>query len=58
MNPWVLIVAQYGLPFALDLARIIATKTEPTVADWEALADKYAGKTAQQYLDNSPLKPK
>lgn len=50
MNPWVLIVANYGLPFALELARIIESKGDPTAADFEALIAKYGTETLPELL--------
>ena len=51
MNPaWVAIIAQYGLEFAIELAKILENKNNPTSADFQALKDKYASKTAAQYL--------
>lgn len=50
MNPWVLIIAQYGLPFALQLKQIIVEKGEPTVADFQELITKYGTETLEQKL--------
>lgn len=50
MNPWVWIVAQYGLEFAIELAALLKNKAEPTADDFRALKTKYAGKTAAEYL--------
>ncbi len=40
MSPWVTIVANYGLPFAIELAKLIAEKTDPTADDFRALGVK------------------
>lgn len=53
MNPWVSIIAQYGLEFAIELAKIIEDKTDPTSADFQALKAKYGTKTADQFLDEA-----
>lgn len=50
MNPWVQIVARYGLEFAIDLAKIIEDKTNPTPEDFQKLKVKYGTKTADDYL--------
>lgn len=51
MNPWVIIVATYGLQFALELAKIIEDKTDPTAADFQALIAKYGTETLQEKYD-------
>lgn len=50
MNPWVTIIAQYGLQFALELASIIKAKTDPTPDDFLALIAKYGTETLDQKL--------
>ena len=50
MNPWIPIIAQYGLEFAIELAAILARKTDPTPEDFTALKTKYASMTAADYL--------
>lgn len=50
MNPWVTIIAQYGLQFAFDLASIIKDKTDPTAEDFQALIAKYGTETLDQKL--------
>lgn len=50
MNPWMLIIAQYGLPMALELRKIIADGNEPTVADFQLLIEKYGTETLEQKL--------
>lgn len=41
MSPWVTIVANYGLPFAIELAKLIAEKKDPTADDFRELGRKY-----------------
>lgn len=50
MSPWITIVATYGIQFALELAKIIEDKTDPTAADFQALIDKYGTETLEQKL--------
>jgi len=50
MNPWVMIIAQYGIPFAFDLKKLIEEKNEPTAADFAALVGKYGTETLEQKL--------
>lgn len=57
MNPWVIIVATYGLQFALELAKIIEDKTDPTAADFQALIAKYGTETLQEKYDKLKAKP-
>jgi hypothetical protein len=51
MNPWIIILAQYGLPFVLDLKQILETKSEPTVEDFQELIKKYGSETLEQKLE-------
>lgn len=55
MNPWVAIIAQYGVEFAIELAALIKAKTDPTPEDFLALKTKYAAKTAADYLAEAQL---
>lgn len=58
MNPWVAIVAKYGIEFAIDLARIINDKSNPTAEDFSKLKLKYGTKEADDYLlSSAELKP-
>ena len=41
MNPWILIIAQYGLPAALEIKKLFAQTAEPTVEDFQKLVEKY-----------------
>ena len=50
MNPWIAIVAQYGLQFALELAQIISSKSDPTPDDFKALITKYGTETLDEKL--------
>lgn len=50
MNPWVSIIANYGLQFALELATIIKNKIDPTPEDFQALIAKYGTETLEQKL--------
>lgn len=50
MNPWVTIIAQYGLPLALELKQIIEEKGEPTSQDFLNLIQKYGSETLEQKL--------
>ncbi len=50
MNPWVMIIAQYGLPFALELTKLFEAKADPTSADFQALITKYGTETLEQKL--------
>lgn len=50
MNPWVTIIATYGIQFALELAKIIEEKTDPTAADFQALITKYGTETLAEKL--------
>lgn len=58
MNPWIPIIATYGIQFALDLSKIIADKTDPTPADFQSLIDKHGTLTLQdklvEYLKTHP----
>jgi hypothetical protein len=54
MNPWVAIIAQYGIEFAIELSQIIAAKTDPTAGDFKALKLKYGSKSAADYLAEAP----
>jgi hypothetical protein len=49
-NPWVIIIAQYGLQFAFELAAIIKDKTDPTADDFKALITKYGTETLDEKL--------
>lgn len=57
MNPWVAIIAQYGIEFAIELSQIIATKGDPSPEDFKALKVKYGSKTAADYLAEVPPAP-
>ena len=50
MNPWPVIIAQYGIEFAIELIALLKSKPDPTPEDFRALKDKYASKSADQYL--------
>jgi hypothetical protein len=50
VNPWVLIVAQYGLPVALELAKMLSVKADPKPEDWQTLIDKYGTETIAEKL--------
>jgi hypothetical protein len=50
MNAWIILIARYGLPFALELSRIFKDGREPTTADFEGLISKYGSKSADDYL--------
>jgi hypothetical protein len=50
MNPWIAIIAQYGLPAALEIKELFASKAEPTVEDFRALVTKYGTETMEQKL--------
>ncbi len=54
MNPWIAIVAQYGMEFAIEFAKLLKDKPEPTPEDFIALKEKYASKTAADYLASAP----
>lgn len=51
MNPWVSIIAQYGLQFALELKQILEKKGEPTSQDFIDLIAKYGSETLEQKLE-------
>lgn len=50
MNPWIPIIAQYGLQFALELKQILDQKGEPTAQDFVDLIKKYGTETLEQKL--------
>jgi len=50
MNPWVMIIAQYGLQFAMELTQILEDKTDPTSQDFQNLITKYGTETLDQKL--------
>lgn len=50
MNPWILIIAQYGLPAALEIKELFESKLEPTVEDFRELVTKYGTETMEQKL--------
>lgn len=54
MNAWVLLIAQYGLPYAIDLAQILEKaaqeKREPTSDEFKTLHQKWGNKTADDFL--------
>lgn len=54
MNPWVMIIAQYGMEFAIELAKILREKGDPAPGDFIELKTKYASKTAADYLAEVP----
>lgn len=57
MNPWISIIAQYGLQFALELSQILKTKGDPTPEDFEALIAKYGTETLEQKLAKLVAEP-
>lgn len=50
MNPWVLIIAQYGLPLALELKELFENVVEPTAEDFRKLVAKYGTETLEDKL--------
>ncbi len=56
MNPLIPIIAQYGLEFTVELVRLLNDKPVPTPEDFLALKQKYASKTADQYLSEALAK--
>lgn len=50
MNPWITIIAQYGLELAIELATLIQNKNEPTPQDFLDLKAKYGSETLDQKL--------
>lgn len=48
MNPWILLIAQYGIPMAYEIWDQWKDKTDPTEDDWQKLLD-LAKKTAADY---------
>lgn len=50
INPWVAIIAAYGIQFAYDLSKTIEDKTDPTPEDFLALITKYGTKTLAEKL--------
>lgn len=50
MSPWVTIIAQYGLEFALELSVLLTNKAEPTPQDFLDLKVKYGSETLDQKL--------
>jgi len=50
MSPWIPIIAQYGLQFALELKTILEQKGEPTSQDFTDLIKKYGTETLEQKL--------
>jgi hypothetical protein len=50
MNAWIILIAHYGLPFALELSKIFKDGKEPAPADFEGLIAKYGSKSADDYL--------
>lgn len=50
MNPWVGIILQYGMEFAIELAKILENTGNPTAQDFTDLKAKYGAKTADSYL--------
>lgn len=55
MNPWVTIIATYGVQFAFELAQIIKDKTDPTADDFKALIAKYGTETLDEKLAKKKL---
>lgn len=53
MNPWIPIIAQYGMDFAIQLAGLLKGTPDPTPDDFTALKVKYGTKTEQQYVDEA-----
>ena len=56
MNPWIMIIANYVIPFALDLAKILSSKVDPTPADFEDLIRKYGTETLPEKLAKLQIK--
>lgn len=50
MNPWITIVAQYGLEFAIEFAKAI---NDPKAQDFAALGVKYGTKSPETYLQEA-----
>ena len=57
MNPLIPIIAQYGLEFAVELVKLLNSKPVPSPEDFMALKQKYASKTAAQYLSDAQALP-
>ena len=57
ISPWISIVATYGMEFAVELAKLLKDKPEPTPDDFLALKEKYASKSAADYLAEAPTPP-
>lgn len=57
MNPWIPIIAQYGIDFAIQLAAMLKQTPEPTAEAFAELKVKYGTKTEQQYVDEASLPP-
>lgn len=53
MNPWIPIIAQYGMEFAIQLAMLLKASPEPTPEQFQALKEKYGTKTEQDYVDEA-----
>lgn len=51
MNPWIPIIAQYGMEFAIQLATLLKATPEPTPEQFQALKAKYGTKTEQDYVN-------
>lgn len=50
MNPWIILIIQYGIPTAFKIWQEWKNKTEPTEEDWQKLLT-LAKKTTEQYLN-------
>lgn len=50
INPWPIILVQYGLEFVIELKGILEKETEPTAEDFKQLAVKYGTETLEQKL--------
>lgn len=48
MNPWILLIAQHGIPLAYKIWAEWRDKTEPTQEDWNGLL-ALVNKTDEQY---------
>lgn len=54
---WAQLIAQYGLPFVIELTRLIENKENPTSQDFLDLKAKYGTKTPEQYLSEAGGEP-
>ena len=55
MNAWILLIARYGIPSAMQIWEVLANKSEPTAEDWNKLL-VINDKTKEQYIEEAKIK--